>query len=139
MVNSTAPTFSSISTPSSYPESNKRYLQGSRPDLRVPYREIVLSATQHHDHIEDNPPIPVYDTSGPYTDPEIGTDLNRGLPTGRGDWIKERDDTEILNGPTSEYARRRDDDLLTFIVRFPSAVKPHRARRQEREPNALCA
>ena len=50
------PAFSSISTPSSYPESNKHYLQGSRPELRVPCREVVLSATRHSDHTEDNPP-----------------------------------------------------------------------------------
>ena len=128
MQQKTAPTFSTIRTPSSYPASHKRYLQGSRADLRVPYREIVLSATRHHDHTEDNPPIPVYDTSGPYTDPEIGIEVKRGLPTGRGDWIKERDDTKLLIGPSSEYARRRDDDLLTFNVRFPSSARPRRAR-----------
>ena len=128
MQQKTAPTFSTIRTPSSYPASHKRYLQGSRADLRVPYREIVLSATRHHDHTEDNPPIPVYDTSGPCTDPEIGIEVKRGLPTGRGDWIKERDDTKLLIGPSSEYARRRDDDLLTFNVRFPSSARPRRAR-----------
>lgn len=59
MVNSAA-SFSSISTPTSYPEPKKRYLQGSRPDLRVSYREVVLSPTYHNSYIEDNPPIPIY-------------------------------------------------------------------------------
>jgi len=127
MVNST-PVFSSVSTPKSYPESKKRYLPGSRPDLRVPYREVVLSATQHNSYIEDNPPIPIYDTSGPYTDPEIGTDLDRGLPALRNPWIAKRDDTEILKRRTSEYARGREGDLLTSHLRFPGQHKPHRAR-----------
>jgi phosphomethylpyrimidine synthase len=128
MQQTSAPTFSTIRTPSSYPASHKRYVQGSRPDLCVPYREIILSATRGRDYAEENPSIPVYDTSGPYTDPEIGIEVKRGLPAGRGDWIKERDDTRLLLGPSSEYARRRDDDLLTFDVRFPSKAKPRRAR-----------
>jgi ThiC-associated domain len=127
MVNSTM-AFSSISTPTSYPESNKCYLQGSRPDLRVPYREVFLSATHHHSYIEDNPPIPIYDASGPYTDPEIGIDLNRGLPVLRNPWIAKRDDTEILNRRTSEYARGREGDLLTSHLRFPGKHKPRRAQ-----------
>jgi len=120
--------FSSISTPTPYPESNKCYLQGSRPDLRVPYREVFLSATHHHSYIEDNPPIPIYDASGPYTDPEIGIDLNRGLPVLRNPWIAKRDDTEILNRRTSEYARGREGDLLTSHLRFPGKHKPRRAQ-----------
>ena len=65
---------------SSYPGSHKQYLQGSRNDLRVPYRKIYLSPTHHRDRVEENPPIPVYDTSGPYTDPEIEIVIGRGLP-----------------------------------------------------------
>ena len=109
-------TFSTIQTPSSYPASRKRYLQGGRLDVRVPYREIALSDTRHGDHAEANPPLPVYDTSGPYTDPdpETAIRLTRGLPALRSDWIKEREDTAALRGRSSEYARGRANDLLTF-------------------------
>ena len=84
-------TFSTIRTPASYPASQKRYVQGSRADLRVPYREIALSPTRHADPTEDdNPPLPVYDISGPCTDPEVRIELDGGLPELRRDWIKER-------------------------------------------------
>src|SRR5580692_88273 len=126
-----SPTFSTIRTPSSYPASRKRYLQGSRSGVRVPYREITLSDTRHGDHAEANPPLPVYDTSGPYTDPEIGIGLTRGLPALRSDWIKEREDTETLMGRSSEYARGREKDLLTFHLRFPSPKISRRARSGE--------
>jgi hypothetical protein len=75
-----SPTFSTIRTPSSYPASQKRYLRGSRADLRVPYREISLSATRLSDRTEENPPLPVYDTSGSYTDPDARIELTRGRP-----------------------------------------------------------
>jgi phosphomethylpyrimidine synthase len=122
-----SPTFSTIRTPSSYPASQKRYFQGSRADLRVPYRELSLSATRHSDRVEENSPLPVYDTSGPYTDPDMRTDLTRGLPRLRTSWIKERDDTEILSRPSSEYARLRENDLLAFHLRFPSPFISRRA------------
>jgi ThiC-associated domain len=73
------PTFSTIRTPSSYPGSRKCYLQGSRSDVHVRYREITFSDTRHGDHAEANLPLPVYDTSGPYTDPEVGICLTRAL------------------------------------------------------------
>jgi phosphomethylpyrimidine synthase len=122
------PTFSTITTPSSYPASRKRYVHGSRWDLRVPYREITLSATRHGDQTETNPPLAVYDTSGPYTDPEVGIRLSGGLPALRSEWIKEREDTETLAGRSSEYARGREKDLLTFQLRFPSQFRSRRAR-----------
>jgi len=125
------PTFSTIRTPSSYPASRRRHLQGSRADVRVPYREIALSDTRHGDHTEANPPLPVYDTSGPYTDPEVGIRLTRGLPALRSDWIKEREDTETLARRSSEYARGREKDLLTFHLRFPSPPISRRARSGE--------
>ena len=123
-----SPTFSTISTPSSYPASRKRFFPGDRGGLRVPYREITLSTTHHTDRTEENPPLPVYDTSGPYTDDAVRIDLSRGLPRLRTDWIKRRDDTEILGGPNSEYARERERDLLTHHLRFPSPSLPRRAR-----------
>ncbi len=125
------PTFSTIRTPSSHPASRKRHLQGSRADVRAPYREIALSDTRHRDHIEANPPLPVYDTSGPYTDPEVGIRLTRGLPALRSDWIKEREDTETLARRSSDYARGREKDLLTFHLRFPSPSISRRARSGE--------
>jgi len=123
-----SPTFSTIRTPSSYPASRKRYFPGDHADMRVPYREITLSATHHTDRTEENPPLPVYDTSGPYTDADVRIDLSRGLPDVRTEWIKQRGDTEILSGPTSEYARQRERDLLTYHLRFPSPFISRRAR-----------
>jgi len=123
-----APTFSTIRTPSSYPASQKRYLRGSRADLRVPYRGISQSPTRLSDRAEENPPLPVYDTSGSYTDPDARIELTRGLPSQRINWIKERDDTEILSGPSSAYARQRERDLLTYHLRFPSPFISRRAR-----------
>jgi len=120
-------TFSTIRTPSSYPASQKRYLSGTRPDVRVPYREIALSATRHSERAEVNPPLPVYDTSGPYTDTDEQIDLSRGLPDLCSNWIKGRGDTEILTGPNSEYARQRERDLLTYHLRFPSPCIARRA------------
>src|ERR1700675_785852 len=113
------PQFSEILTPSSYLSSQKRYIDGSRAGLRVPYREISLSATNHSHGTEENPPLPVYDTSGAYTDPKVRIDLTHGLPSLRTDWIKQRNDTEILSIPGSEYARLRERDLLTYHLRFP--------------------
>ncbi len=120
---------STIRTPSSYPASHKRFVQGSRADLRVPYREISLSGTRHADRTEDNPPLPVYDTSGPYTAPDVRIALDRGLPQLRTDWIKERGDTQVLSGPSSEYARMSDNNLLNYDVRFPSSFISRRAHR----------
>ena len=120
--------FSTIRTPSSYPASQKRYLSGACADVRVPYREIALSATRHGERVEENPPLPVYDTSGPYTDADQRIDLSRGLPDLRSDWIKERGDTAILASPSSEYARQRERDLLTYHLQFPPPFIARRAR-----------
>src|ERR1700689_3610503 len=105
----TSPSFSKIRTPSSYPGAQKHYLCGSHSDLRVPYREIALSATRHMDCTEENRPLPVYDTSGPFTDPEIKISVTQALKTPRGGWIRRRDDTDILRSPSSEYARQREN------------------------------
>src|ERR1700684_910501 len=121
--------FSSIKTPSSYPASRKSYLQGSRSDVRAPYREITLSDTRRGDHAEANPPLPVYDTSGPYTDPDVGIRLTRGRPALRSDWIKGREDTDTVTRRSAEYARGPQTNLLKFPVRFPSPPIPRRARR----------
>jgi phosphomethylpyrimidine synthase len=96
--------------------------------VRVPYREITFPATRYTDRSEDSPPLSVYDTSGPHTDADVRIDLSRGLPDVRREWIKQHDDTEILSGPTSEYARQRERNLLTYYLRFPSPFISRRAR-----------
>ena len=78
------------------PNSRKVYVTGSRPDIRVPMREISQSETPTNMGGEKNPPIYVYDCSGPYTDPEAKIDLRQGLPALRESWIEERGDTERL-------------------------------------------
>jgi phosphomethylpyrimidine synthase len=125
----TVPKFSEIRTPSSYPASQKRYIDGSCTGLRVPYREISLSPTNHSHGTEENPPLPVYDTSGAYTDPKVRIDLAHGLPGVRNDWIKQRNDTDIFSIPSSEYARGRERDLLTYHLRFPSSFMHRRANK----------
>src|ERR1700723_135131 len=131
-----SPTFSTIRTPSSHPASRKRYLQGDRGDLRVPCREIALSATRHRDRTEENPPLPVYDTSGPYTDADVRINLSHGLPDLRTDWITQRNDIETLSCPTSQYARQRERDLLTYHSRFPS-VSPSRRSQSGRNVSQM--
>src|SRR6476659_6244687 len=85
------------------PNSRKIYVEGSRPDLRVPMREIAQSDTPASFGAEKNPPIVVYDTSGPYTDPDAHIDIRTGLPALRARWIDERGDTAPLEGLTSAY------------------------------------
>jgi phosphomethylpyrimidine synthase len=126
-VPNTIKSFATIRTPSAFPASRKQYLDGERPDLRVPYRAISLSSTQHRDRLEENPPLPVYDTSGPYTDPETTIDLACGLPGVRSTWIAERRDTQELNALSSRYGRERQNDLLNYHLRFPSMSSPRRA------------
>jgi phosphomethylpyrimidine synthase len=101
-------------------QSRKIYLTGSRPEIRVPMREIVLSGGA--------PPLRLYDTSGPYTDPHAHTDIKRGLPPLRLPWVRGRADVEELPGPTSQYRRQRDEDPALGGVRFASVRRPLRAR-----------
>jgi phosphomethylpyrimidine synthase len=110
------------------PGSRKVYVEGSRPDIRVPFREISLSPTKTTGIDEENPPLLVYDTSGPYTDPDANNDLRRGLPELRRAWIEERDDTEFLSGPTSEYGNRRANDPTLAQLRFDLTRTPRRAK-----------
>ena len=107
-VNKTARVSEAVTRP--FPNSRKIYVRGSRPDILVPMREIGQSETPSSFGAEVNPPIPVYDTSGPYTDPEVTIDLLKGLPDVRSEWIRERGDTEVLAGPSSEYGRQRAND-----------------------------
>jgi len=111
------------------PNSRKVYVEGSRPDIRVPMREITQADTPASFGFEANPPIYVYDTSGPYTDPDAVIDIRSGLAaTPRLPWILERDDTEELDGPTSEYGQARLADPALAELRFNLHRKPRRAR-----------
>ncbi|MBB5370471.1 MULTISPECIES: phosphomethylpyrimidine synthase ThiC [unclassified Janthinobacterium] len=109
------------------PNSRKIYVEGSRPDIRVPMREISQSDTEASFGGEKNPPIYVYDTSGPYTDPDVQIDIRSGLDTPRLPWILERGDTEELPGPTSEYGIARLADPKLAELRFNLHRKPRRA------------
>jgi len=110
-----------------FPRSRKIFVQGSRPDLRVPMREIAQEPTQASMGAEENPPITVYDTSGPYTDPQARVDLMQGLPDVRAAWIEERGDTRWLEGPSSEYGRGRAEDPELASLRFGHIRSPRRA------------
>jgi phosphomethylpyrimidine synthase len=110
------------------PNSRKVYVTGSRPDVRVPMREISQSDTPAHAGAEPNPPVYVYDTSGPYSDPQASIDIRKGLPALRAPWIAERNDTEQLSGPSSAYGRERLDDGKLAELRFDLARAPRRAQ-----------
>jgi phosphomethylpyrimidine synthase len=109
------------------PNSRKIYVTGSRPDIRVPMREISQSDTPAMFGSEQNPPIYVYDTSGPYTDPDVRIDIRAGLSTPRLPWILERNATEELDGPSSEYGQQRLNDPALAELRFNLHRKPRRA------------
>lgn len=83
-----------------FPGSRKVYIQGSRPDIAVPEREIVLHDTNTPQGVEHNEPLRVYDTSGPMTDPAFHADIRAGLPSLRTRWITERGDVEAYQGRT---------------------------------------
>ncbi|NVZ10161.1 phosphomethylpyrimidine synthase ThiC [Allochromatium humboldtianum] len=111
-----------------FPNSRKIHVTGSRPDIRVPMREVTLTPTQTNQGPEENPPVLIYDTSGPYTDPEARIDLLAGLPDIRSGWIAEREDTEQLDGPTSAFGRERQNDPQLAHLRFEHLRTPRRAK-----------
>jgi len=111
-----------------FPAARKIFVNGSRPDLRVGMREIAQSDTPARNGAEANPPITVYDTSGPYTDPNAIIDLRAGLAALRAPWILERNDTEQLAGPSSEFGRARERDPKLAGLRFEHIRKPRRAK-----------
>jgi len=112
----------------SFAKSKKVYITGSRPDLKVPFREISLSDTASSFGAEKNPPVMVYDTSGPYTDPDYQIDIRNGLPSLRSQWIEERDDTEFLDGPTSIFGHERKTNPELAKMRFNLLRQPRRAK-----------
>ena len=110
------------------PGSRKVFVEGSRPDLRVAMREIVQAQTPTLFGGEENPPISVYDPSGPYTDPDASIDLRVGLPALRARWIEERGDTRLLPQLSSEFGRGRETDARLDAVRFPARTLPRVAK-----------
>ena len=111
-----------------FPRSQKIYVQGSRPDIRVPMREISLDVTPTAFGGEINAPVTVYDTSGPYTDPNVTIDVRKGLADVRSAWIEERGDTEKLPGLSSEFGNRRLNDAELAAMRFAHVRNPRRAK-----------
>ncbi|TAN53379.1 MAG: phosphomethylpyrimidine synthase ThiC, partial [Methylococcaceae bacterium] len=111
-----------------FPASEKVYVTGSRADLRVPFRKVSLADTQLSAGVESNPPVYLYDTSGPYTDPTVRIDLKQGLPALRQGWIEDRGDTERLTGPSSLYGRQRQNDAALADMRFEHIRNPLRAK-----------
>ncbi|VEA71314.1 Phosphomethylpyrimidine synthase [Serratia rubidaea] len=116
-----------------FPSSRRIYLQGSRPDLRVPMREIQLSPTliggsKDEPQYEPNEAVPVYDTAGPYGDPASQLDVHRGLDKLRAGWIAERDDTETLAHVSSGFTQQRLADEGLDHLRFEHLPQPRKAQ-----------
>ena len=110
------------------PNSRKVYIPGSSADIQVPMREITQSDTPASMGAEKNPPIFVYDTSGPYTDPAAKIDIRSGLAPLRQQWIEKRGDTVALDGPSSRYGQERLADPELASLRFNLARKPRIAK-----------
>ncbi|WP_458735977.1 phosphomethylpyrimidine synthase ThiC [Zobellella taiwanensis] len=116
-----------------FPNSGRIYIEGSRPDLKVAMREIRLAdsfkgGTKENPIFEANAPVPVYDTSGPYGDPDSELDVRQGLPQLRRQWILERDDTEELDSVTSQFTQQRMADDGLDHLRFEHLPKPLKAK-----------
>jgi phosphomethylpyrimidine synthase len=109
-----------------FPSSRKVYVTGSRADVRVPVREIELTPTSGRFGDEINPAVRVYDTSGPYTDPEVVADIRRGLPALRRSWVLERGDVEEIEG---RRVQPRDNGLRSNDPRSNLEVFPGLDRR----------
>ena len=110
-----------------FTNSRKVYVQGSTPDIQVPFREISISDTPSEFGAEKNAPILVYDTSGPYTDSKYDINIQNGLPPLRTKWIEDRKDTEQLDGPTSIFGQQRKTDPDLEKMRFNLLRKPKKA------------
>ena len=111
-----------------FPGSRKIYIQGNRGDIRVPMREIRCEDARTATGSEQNAPVTVYDTSGPYTDPDVKIDIRRGLEPVRERWIEECGDTEQLASLSSAYGIERRNDPELSALRFQHPRPPRRAR-----------
>jgi len=112
----------------SFANSKKVYIQGSSSNINVPFREITISDTPSQFGAEKNAPVLVYDTSGPYTDPNYSIDIRNGLPELRKNWIDARGDTLNLDGPTSVFGQKRKFDPELEKMRFNLKRNPRRAK-----------
>ena len=110
------------------PGSRKIFVPGARADVQMPMREIALARTPTLFGGEENLPVTVYDTSGPYTDPVARIDLSTGLAPLRAGWIAERGDTEQLAAPSSAFGRSREGNARLDALRFPNRALPRRAK-----------
>ncbi len=121
---------SSTLTTKPFPASRKVYVTGSHPSIRVPMREIALTPTlsAQGESPTLNPPVTVYDPSGPYTDPEVHINVRQGLHPLRREWILNRNDVEELPEVTSMYGRKRSHDASLDPIRFALSRKPLRAK-----------
>ncbi|MBL0623441.1 phosphomethylpyrimidine synthase ThiC [Aeromonas veronii] len=116
-----------------HPNSRRIFIEGSRPDIRVPLREIQLAdtfvgGTKEDPKFEPNEPVPVYDTSGRYGEEGVAIDVRRGLPRLRENWVLERDDTDELPGLSSTFTQERLADEGLDHLRFEHLPKPRRAK-----------
>ena len=111
----------------SFENSKKVYIEGSTPDIQVPFREISISDTPSEFGAEKNAPVLTYDTSGPYTDPKSKIDIKNGLTPLRNKWIEDRKDTEQLQGPSSTFGKKRKTDPSLEDMRFNLKRNPKKA------------
>ncbi|EAA3462748.1 phosphomethylpyrimidine synthase ThiC [Salmonella enterica subsp. enterica] len=116
-----------------FPNSKRIYVTGSQHDFRVPMREIqlsptLISGTKDHPQYEENEAIPVYDTSGPYGDPDVAINVQQGLAKLRQPWIEARADVETLSDRSSAYTRERLTDEGLDALRFTGLLTPKRAK-----------
>lgn len=116
-----------------HPNSRRIFIQGSRPDIRVPLREIQLAdtfvgGTKEAPQFEPNEPVPVYDTSGPYGEEAAPIDVRRGLPRLREEWVLERADTDALEGLSSTFTQERLADEGLDHLRFEHLPSARRAK-----------
>lgn len=116
----------------SYPGSEKVYMEGKLFPIKVAMRQVNLTPTAKivdgQRQLTENAPVMVYDTSGVYTDPNVKTDINQGIPRLREEWIAKRDDLEQLDAITSDYGRMREADTSLDNIRFAHRYAPRRAK-----------
>ncbi|EMB4341159.1 phosphomethylpyrimidine synthase ThiC [Citrobacter freundii] len=120
-----------------FPNSKRIYITGSQPDIRIPMREIQLSPTliggsKDNPKFEDNEAVPVYDTSGPYGDPDVAINVQQGLAKLRQPWIAARNDSEELDDRSSAYTKERLADDGLDELRFSGLLTPKRAKAGKR-------
>ena len=111
---------------SNFPASKKVYSTGSRPDIKVPFREVELTPTAGRFGNQENPPVRLYDTSGPYTDETAELDIQKGLPALRTNWVMERGDVEESPERRQQLNGTQKAQLFTGLERSPLKAKAGR-------------